>query len=411
MLVNTGTVFQKAGENGSMFEQLPAGHYKYIPATPMSPPMFKQLSSPNVPEKIYGNKPEEIKRVVTTIIDRAGRNTGVMAVGEKGSGKTMFLNQVNNRLAECGYPIIHVDAAMPGSMLNEICALAERNVVFFIDEFEKLYDEAENKKAQESLLTAMDGGTYSGNVFLLSANLLNVNSYMKDRPNRIHYTFKYESLPLDVLMEYLDDHLTDKSKTGLFVTLHQNSRMNFDIMQNLVQEVNRFPELSFYKIVKDMNLSIELIGAPQYFDIESLTMNGFDIASKSDKTTSIRTRVIKNRDLDFGDKSFKSLISFDANKMKSALKKSGISFDEMDTLTDVYEDEDGKKKLIDFDEFYSDSDDDGDFFYGRIGFTVFSMTEESDGTVIMEGDASGVDFRCVVKPFATGTTLESLFKE
>lgn len=407
MLVNTGKVFQKAGENGSMFEKLPSGHYKYIPATPMSPTMFKQLSAPVVPEKIYGNKPEEIDRVVTTITDRAGRNTGVMAVGEKGSGKTMFLNQVNNHLTGFGYPIIHVDSAMPGSMLNEICALAERNVVFFIDEFEKLYDEKENKKAQESLLTAMDGGTYSGNVFLLSANLLNVNSYMKDRPNRIHYTFKYESLPIDVLMEYLEDHLSDKDKTGLFVTLHQNSRMNFDIMQNLVQEVNRFPGLPFHKIVKDMNLSIDLVGGTQYYNVESFTINGYDITSKEDKTLTIRDRAIKNRDLDFGDKTFKSLVTFDKNKMLSALKKINISFDEMDEMTDVYA-ESGDGKLC-LDELYADEDDKGDYFYGRIGFSVFSMTEESDGTVNMEGDINGVKFVCVSRPFVSGTSVESLF--
>lgn len=409
MLVNTGTVFQKAGENGSMFEQLPAGHYKYIPATPMSPPMFKQLSSPNVPEKIYGNKPEEIKRVVTTIIDRAGRNTGVMAVGEKGSGKTMFLNQVNNRLADCGYPIIHVDAAMPGSMLNEICALAERNVVFFIDEFEKLYDEAENKKAQESLLTAMDGGTYSGNVFLLSANLMKVNAYMTDRPNRIHYTFKYESLPMDVLMEYLEDHLTDKSKVQHFVTLHQNSRMNFDIMQNLVQEVNRFPGMSFSKIVTDMNLTIEVVGAPNYYSVGKLTINGYDILSKNDCTTSIRSRAIQNRDMDFGDKSFKSFVNFDANKLRNAVVKSGIDFDVLDEMTDNY-DENADRAALSFEELYADSDDKGDYHYGRIAFTVFAMKENSDGSVEMEGDLNGIKFNCLANPYVSRTTVDSLFK-
>lgn len=288
--------------------------------------------------------------------------------------------------------------------------MAERNVVFFIDEFEKLYDETENKKAQESLLTTMDGGVYSGNVFLLSANLFNVNSYMKDRPNRIHYTFKYESLPMGVMEEYLSDHLEDKGKIGNFIALHQNSRMNFDIMQNLVQEVNRFPSLSFAKIVRDMNLTVEVVGSTQYYEIERLEMNGNDIRNNEAKTVGIRDRVIKNRDHAFGDKDFIAKISFDKKKFMSALKKSEISFEEMDEKTDVYMEKEGES-LISFEDFYTDNDDGCDCFYGYIGFSVFSMIEESDGTVIMEGNVDGVVFTCVAKPFAKTSTLEYLFKD
>ncbi|QIN94895.1 hypothetical protein CPT_Privateer_102 [Proteus phage Privateer] len=276
MLQEKDGIVSRASNADKRFEVLEGGHYTYSPATMTTPPYFKKVSEPSVPSKIYGDPSAKVMDVMKTIHDRSPKNnTGVLAVGEKGSGKTMMLNILNNELAsKMGFPVIHFDAPYDAATITSMIELAGRPLVFFIDEFEKKY---QHKDQQNDLLTIMDGGIHTGNVFLLSANVKSVSEYMIDRPNRIHYTFKYDHLGWDIIQDYLDDKLNDKSKTEYFKIMSENSNMNFDILQNLTAEVNRFPDRPFVESVKMMGLSIRLDSVEKKYKMTEITLGGINI--------------------------------------------------------------------------------------------------------------------------------------
>lgn len=276
MLQEKDGIVSRASNADKRFEVLEGGHYTYSPATMTTPPYFKKVSEPSVPSKIYGDPSAKVMDVMKTIHDRSPQNnTGVLAVGEKGSGKTMMLNILNNELAsKMGFPVIHFDAPYDASTITSMIELAGRPLVFFIDEFEKKY---QHKDQQNDLLTIMDGGINTGNVFLLSANVKSVSEYMIDRPNRIHYTFKYDHLGWDIIQDYLNDKLDDKSKAEYFKIMSENSNMNFDILQNLTAEVNRFPDRPFVDSVKMMGLSIRLDSVEKKYKMTELTLGGINV--------------------------------------------------------------------------------------------------------------------------------------
>lgn len=276
MLQEKDGIVSRASNADKRFEVLEGGHYTYSPATMTTPPYFKKVSEPSVPSKIYGDPSAKVMDVMKTIHDRSPQNnTGVLAVGEKGSGKTMMLNILNNELAsKMGFPVIHFDAPYDAATITSMIELAGRPLVFFIDEFEKKY---QHKDQQNDLLTIMDGGINTGNVFLLSANVKSVSEYMIDRPNRIHYTFKYDHLGWDIIQDYLNDKLDDKTKAEYFKIMSENSNMNFDILQNLTAEVNRFPDRPFVDSVKMMGLSIRLDSVEKKYKMTELTLGGINV--------------------------------------------------------------------------------------------------------------------------------------
>ncbi|WWZ74766.1 ATPase [Proteus phage J3S] len=276
MLQEKDGIVSRASNADKRFEVLEGGHYIYSPATMTTPPYFKKVSEPSVPSKIYGDPSAKVMDVMKTIHDRSPQNnTGVLAVGEKGSGKTMMLNILNNELAsKMGFPVIHFDAPYDAATITSMIELAGRPLVFFIDEFEKKY---QHKDQQNDLLTIMDGGINTGNVFLLSANVKSVSEYMIDRPNRIHYTFKYDHLGWDIIQDYLNDKLDDKTKAEYFKIMSENSNMNFDILQNLTAEVNRFPDRPFVDSVKMMGLSIRLDSVEKKYKMTELTLGGINV--------------------------------------------------------------------------------------------------------------------------------------
>ncbi|QOC54884.1 DNA polymerase III subunit beta [Proteus phage 3H10_20] len=318
MLQKQSRIITMASHVDERFPVLKGGHYTFEPASMTSPAMFIEVNAPAIPEKIYGDPSSKVSDILKTISDRSpANNTGVLAVGEKGSGKTMMLNMLICALAETGFPIIHVNNPFNSSILTSIIEMAGRPVVFFIDEFEKKYKETEQ---QNNLLTIMDGGIYTGNVFLLSANVKKVSEYMIDRPNRIHYTLKYTNLSWDVIQDYLDDKLENKDHVENFRIMSENSNMNFDILQNLTAEINRFPDRPFVESVRMMGLSIQLDGVEKRYSITECLLGGTDVSGFVRERSYIPSLLSNKKQSVYvnfnGDKIFSRIKGFIADKLE-----------------------------------------------------------------------------------------------
>lgn len=197
-----------------------------------SPTLFLKLVSAtfDLPAKIYSMDIDFIERAKKTF-ERTVGNLGILLTGVKGSGKTVTAKQISNRL---NLPVVIVNQIynrMP-AFINDI----KQDVIVFIDEYEKIYPDDDS-----TLLPLMDGAMSSKHrrVFLLTTNSIYVNSNMLQRPGRIRYVREYVDLPLEVIMEVVDDKLIHKHLRAATVDfISKLKTITIDIIQAVIEEVN-----------------------------------------------------------------------------------------------------------------------------------------------------------------------------
>ena len=237
--IQNGSAFSIASELSTVVhDRLPPGNY-IIQIPPMGAPFLEKVAGFSLPSKVYGDTSDLANRILTTYQSR-GVNTGALLYGDKGSGKSLLARMVCARAAEHGIPTIIVGSPLSGQGFAQLLASIDQEVVVFIDEFEKLYDE----DAQEGMLSILDGVYASKKLFLLTANEMSrVGYYMRDRPGRVFYSIEFKGLSQQFVREYAEDRLIDKSKVDEMVAVSAMSRgLSFDVLQAIVEEVNRYGE-------------------------------------------------------------------------------------------------------------------------------------------------------------------------
>jgi hypothetical protein len=198
------------------------------------------------PYKIYGCEQPFIDRVVKSYNNTKG-NFGVLLNGLRGTGKTITAELICNKL---NLPVIIVSEAYQGfaSFLNEI----QQDIIVFIDEFEKIYDEHDN-----SLLTIMDGVLKTNNriLFLLTTNHIRIEKNLLQRPSRIRYVKTFSDLDLNVIIEVVDDLLINKSfRQDVIKFISERPIITMDIVKAIIEEVNIHDESTDnFKLIFNVN--------------------------------------------------------------------------------------------------------------------------------------------------------------
>lgn len=223
-------------------DNLPLGTY-YISFDPMSGFFLLETENIELTTKIYGEKTNtRTARIINTFKDRSS-NTGVLLSGIKGSGKSLQIKHISEVLRkEHGISslIINTDIPIDGLtlFLNEIT----EPVAIILDEFEKTFEETEE---QEQFLTLLDGISFNKKLYLFTCNdVNNITQYMLARPSRIFYHYKYSAMDKDTVIGYCNDFLDNKKFIENIAAIHDfmGNTFNFDILQSLIQETNRYNE-------------------------------------------------------------------------------------------------------------------------------------------------------------------------
>ena len=214
--------------------------------------LFLELIKPfELPKKLYGDLVTTGTKILGTYFDREN-NTGVLLMGEKGSGKTLLAKYLAIESAKKDVPTILVNQCFNGEALNSLIARIDQPAVVFFDEFEKNYHSNRNSDGpetneQEKLLTLLDGVYKTKKLFVLTCNDENaIDNHLINRPGRIYYYKRFFGLEDSFISEYIDDCLRANCcggfKNELLYRIRLIGSVNFDVLQAIVEESNRYPD-------------------------------------------------------------------------------------------------------------------------------------------------------------------------
>lgn len=228
-----------------------------------------KIKSFNQTGKIYGDAEKRAERILNTFDDRSN-STGVLLSGVKGSGKTLLTKLISIEAERKGYPTILVNESFYGEEFNNFISFIKQECVVLFDEFEKTYE----WDKQQKLLTILDGTYNSKKLFLLTVNdSSKLEENLDNRPGRIFYNFNYDGIEEKFIREYCNDTLNNKQHiddvckvAGLF------SDFNFDMLQSLVEEMNRYNETAS-ECMSIMNISPRT-SSGNYYKIKVVNSNG-----------------------------------------------------------------------------------------------------------------------------------------
>lgn len=239
-----------------IIKDIPVGIYDIL-QNPMSLQFSLQkrdYDTFTLPNKIYGVSNKIIDKVINKYKIVKDKNLGVLFAGCKGTGKSLAAKKICN---EIKLPIIVLKSIPDEGDLIGFLTTIPQPYAIFIDEFEKIV----TKEEQVSFLSLLDGSTTSNILFLLTANddTAILNQY-KNRPSRIHYCVKFESLSFEDIKEVLDDNLKRTEKKHITDILKLCSIIgvvNYDIIKSIIEEVNEFGFTSIEDLLLFMNIEPE----------------------------------------------------------------------------------------------------------------------------------------------------------
>lgn len=252
--IRTGNTYSVANENDiEVFETLPPKVYT-LGQNPMSGEFYLQpIDDFKIPSKLYGDTIKNADRIISTF-EKRPLTTGVHMDGVKGSGKSLLAKYVSHIGNQQGYPTIVINQPYCGDGFNKFIQSLDIPTIVLFDEFEKVYD----SQNQQKILTLFDGVYPSKKLFLLTTNdSYMVSNYLKNRPGRIYYSLKFNTLDAKFVREYCEDNLNNKDHIDSIVNYTNIfSFFNFDMLSAVVEEMNRYNE-TLAQVLEILNITPE----------------------------------------------------------------------------------------------------------------------------------------------------------
>jgi hypothetical protein len=232
-IIESNGVFKTANVSNT-HDSLPPGNYM-LKFDPRDGYYLVQKENFRLPKKIYGDQ-SIIERWMKSYEHNSEKNMGIILSGLKGSGKTITAQKF---CIDSGKPVIMITEPFFGSDFIDYLTQYP-DAIIFIDEFEKIYP---NGDKSNDLLLLMDGNYPTRFIFLLTVNEMKINNFLMNRLNRVKYRKDYTDLDEATMNEVIDDLLVNKAhKASIFKFFRKTNMQTFDLLVNLIKEMNLFNE-------------------------------------------------------------------------------------------------------------------------------------------------------------------------
>lgn len=236
---------------------------------------LQEADSFDLPTKFYGSVQRDSDRILNTFADRK-QSTGVLLTGERGSGKTMLAKKVAVDALAKNVPVILVNDAFSGTLLNSFVQNIQQDAMFLFDEFEKTHTDQD----QQAILTLLDGTIKTKKLFIFTSNSKwKLNEHMQNRPGRIFYMKEYNGIDIKFIEEYANDNLKESLRHHV-PSLMRYSLMftvfNFDMLKAVVEEMNRYDE-SVAEAISMLNANPQFSGGNRDYVVTVHTADGTHI--------------------------------------------------------------------------------------------------------------------------------------
>lgn len=256
VLFRMGSIItQESNAEGRLLERLPVGIYS-INANPIVGYFLEPdfTITERLP-KVYGDTKATAKRVLDTYVDR-NCSTGAAFYGYKGTGKSLLVREICHNALDLGFPVILVNRQMGGEDFNKFISSITQQAVIVFEEFDKVYTD---KDAVNSLLTLLDGLFNSNKLYLFSTNSA-LPEFLQNRPSRVYYSVAFgPRLSEQVITQYCEDRLNDQTRLSSILKMAAVAlTFNFDMLQAVVEECNRYPEMNINDAVHMVNVDADI---------------------------------------------------------------------------------------------------------------------------------------------------------
>lgn len=206
-----------------------------------------------LPDKVYGGQDNFSDRCLKTFKE-LGKGMAVLASGPKGCGKTLTAKKLG---MDSGMPVLCLIEPMAGAQFTAFLTDIPNPCVIFIDEFEKLYKDVDDRN---SFLTLLDGASDNKHLFVLTSNDPDIGEFFANRPGRVRYHRQYDEFDQSILMEMIADKMKKgRIRTAVEKFIERVGSVSPDVLTSLISECqihNEPPE----KFMDFFNISTELGG-------------------------------------------------------------------------------------------------------------------------------------------------------
>tara|TARA_Y100001956_G_scaffold82973_1_gene107811 strand:- start:209688 stop:210764 length:1077 start_codon:yes stop_codon:yes gene_type:complete len=244
---------------GEKFEKLPPGVYfvdhdkendRYL--------LKKDLEKYKVPEVIFGDK---IHTRTTNVVDefhKGDSSLGVMAVGDKGCGKSEHVFLTGNKMIEKGYPVIEFRSYTPEHVVRRIVDSAGP-CMFVGDEFGKEHMWSPMHKEGDrsnDLLNTFSNKNISKTLWFITENKMALLSpYIRERTGRFLYRWMFRGTAEDVVRSIAKHHkLSEEFETFLV----DHAKATYESIDNLITLAKKAMSCKtmneFQSIFEDLNV-------------------------------------------------------------------------------------------------------------------------------------------------------------
>lgn len=277
-IISHSDQYQIYSDDLKTYDALPPATYK-VEFDPMSGFSLVKIDNfETVEEKIYGNHEEKIAKVLISY-ERFNRSMGVILSGDKGMGKSLFVQLLAKQAVDKGMPVVMVTKAYKG--IADFIERIDQECLVIFDEFEKMFTiNGENGESQNALLGLFDGTSQKKRLYAITVNKLHqVSEFMVSRTGRFHYHLRFDYPTPDEIQIYLQDKLEEEYYHEIkhVISFASRIKLNYDSLRAIAFELNQ--GYSFGTAISDLNI---LTLDDQRYNVKVIFSNG--------KTSTIRNQ-------------------------------------------------------------------------------------------------------------------------